>query len=407
LAAALLFIVFALPSVNPARGQRSRHPGIRKAVDIVRFENGKSSLTIPFEGENLIILPVRVNNSAPMRFLFDTGAGISVLTAKTAATLKLKKADEVDAKGVGGSVQGFLAKGVSLSIPGVTVRNQSIAVLPIDFPCELSDIAGIIGYDFIKEFVVEIDYEAKTMSFSDPQTYRYTGHGDLLPIVLDGNTPRVRARVDLAGAPPKEGMFEVDTGSDGTLVINSPFIKKHALLSLISAKVDSVHPGAGGESKTIDARLRKLEIGRYVIAEPIVTFSEDTKGSFAAEDNDGPIGNEILGRFKIVLDYSRRRAIFEPNAHLADPIDSGMSGIEFDLDDCGLSKIAKVEENSAAAEAGIKAGDEIIAINGKPHAQFSSMQIEKLLAQHGAEHSLTLNRGGKTLIVKIKLRRLM
>jgi S1-C subfamily serine protease len=157
----------------------------------------------------------------------------------------------------------------------------------------------------------------------------------------------------------------------------------------------------------VDARIRKFEIGRYVIAEPLVTFSEAREGVHAARDNDGPIGNEILRRFRIVLDYSRRRMMFEPNTHLSDPIDAGMSGIEFDPDDCGLSKIVKVEENSAADKAGIRAGDVIVAINGRPLSEFNSMQIEKLLAQHGAEHSLTLNRGGKTVVVKIKLSRLM
>jgi len=402
-------LVFAILSsaLAVAMGQGTGRPGTHQSGTNVRFENARNSITIPFEGENLIILPVRVNNSAPMRFLFDTGAGMSVLAAQTAAKLKLKKADDLDARGVGGTVQGFLAKGVSLSMGGVTVRNLPVAVLPLDFPCELSDIAGIIGYEFIKEFVVEIDYESKTMSFSNPQTYQYTGHGDLLPVELTGNTPRIRARIDLAGAPPQEGIFEIDTGSDGALTVNSPFIKKHSLLSLLGAKVDSVHRGAGGESKSVDARIRKFEIGRYVIAEPLVTFSEAREGVHAARDNDGPIGNEILRRFRIVLDYSRRRMMFEPNTHLSDPLDAGMSGIEFDPDDCGLSKIVKVEENSAADKAGIRAGDVIVAINGRPLSEFNSMQIEKLLAQHGAEHSLTLNRGGKTVIVKIKLSRLM
>jgi Aspartyl protease/PDZ domain len=402
-------LVFAIVSLDVAGaiGQGTGRPGTPKSGRKVTFENARNSVTIPFEGENLIILPVRVNNSAPMRFLFDTGAGICVLTAQTAAKLKLKKADDLDAKGVGGSVQGFLAKGVSLSVAGVTVRNLPMAVLPVDFPCEFSDIAGILGYEFIKEFVVEIDYEAKSLSFSNPQTYRYTGQGDLLPIELTGNTPRIHARIGVPDTPPIDGLFEIDTGSDGALIINSPFVKKHSLLSLLGAKVDSVHRGAGGESKGVDARIRKFEIGRYVIAEPLVTFSEDKEGAHAETDNGGPIGNEILRRFRIVLDYSRRRAMFEPNAHLSDPIDAGMSGIEFDPDDCGLSKIVKVEENSAADKAGIKAGDVIVAINGRPHAEFSSMQIEKLLAQHGAEHSLTLNRGGKTVMVKIKLLRLM
>jgi S1-C subfamily serine protease len=50
-------------------------------------------------------------------------------------------------------------------------------------------------------------------------------------------------------------------------------------------------------------------------------------------------------------------------------------------------------------------GDEIIAVDGKPANQFTSTQIEKLFMQDGAERSLTLQRDGKALVAKIKLRR--
>jgi hypothetical protein len=407
LASALLLAATVVFLPNSVLAQRSRRQKVRKPAANVRFENRRTSVTVSFEGENLIILLVRVNNSAPLKFLFDTGAGGSALNTLEANKLNLKKADDVDATGVGGSVQGYLAKGISLSIAGVKVLNQRIIVLPLDFPCELHDIAGIIGYDFINEFVTEIDYEAKTLSFSDPLTYRYTGRGDLLPLVMNENTPRLRARVQLSGAPPIEGLFEIDTGSDSALTINSPFIKKHGLLSLLGAKADSVHRGVGGEAKSVDARLLSIEIGRYVITDPLVTFSKASEGSHATEDNDGPLGNEILRRFRVVIDYSRRRLMLEPNSHVSDPIEADMSGLEFDPDDCGLCKVMKVAEDSPAAEAGIKPGDEIVAINGRPNAELTSWQIEKLLQRNGAEPSLTLNRAGKTLVVKIKLRRLL
>jgi len=47
-------------------------------------------------------------------------------------------------------------------------------------------------------------------------------------------------------------------------------------------------------------------------------------------DNDGPIGNEILRRFKVTIDYSRQRMMLEPNAHFSDPFENDMSGIAFE-----------------------------------------------------------------------------
>jgi hypothetical protein len=373
----------------------------------VQFAAGHSVLNIPFEFvDNQIILNVRANDSAPLKFMFDTGAGGSLLSAGKAAELHLSKVDSGRATGVGGSKEGYLAA-ASLSVPGVKVLNQRIFVMPLEgLPCEMRDVVGIIGYDFIKEFVVEINYEMRTISLFEPLSYRYTGQGDVIPITLKG-TPRVRARVGLPGATSLEGLFEIDTGSDGALAINSPFVTKHALAQSLKNQLAGNNTGLGGESKTIDARIGSFSLGRYTLASPIVSLSQSTEGSLSVEDNDGPIGNQILHRFTVVLDYSRRSMMLEPNSHLSDPFENDMSGIAIDSEgkDCHVFKIAGVEEKSPAAEAGILVDDEIIAVDGKPANQFTSTEIEKSLMQDGAERSLTLRRDGKARVVKIKLRR--
>jgi len=49
--------------------------------------------------------------------------------------------------------------------------------MPLEFPfCEGKDIVGIIGYEFIKEFVVEINYERRTISLFEPASFKYRGH---------------------------------------------------------------------------------------------------------------------------------------------------------------------------------------------------------------------------------------
>jgi len=395
---------------NTAFPQQKQPRRARKPLTNVQFLAGHSALNIPFDFvDNQIVLQVSVNNSAPMKFGFDTGAGATVLSARKAAGMNLKQVDTVKATGIGGRVAGYLAAGISLSVPGASVLNQRLAVLPLDsFPCELQDIEGIIGYDFIKEFVVEINYETRTINLFDPSSYQYTGHGDLIPLIIK-TTPFLRAAVTLPGKQPIEGLFELDTGSDGSLSINSPFINRHKLIDSLGAQVSNSERGLGGESKRIDARLASLQLGRFTVTGPIVGFSLAAEGSMAAEDNDGPLGNEILRRFKVTIDYSRQRMMLEPNAHFADTFESDMSGIAFDSEgrDCRVFKVAGVTEKSPAAEAGMLPGDEIVGIDGKPANQFTSTQIEKLLMQDGAERSLALSRDGKARLVKIKLRRLI
>ena|SRR5438552_8477610 len=138
----------------------------------VQFSAGHQALNIPFEFvDNQIILNVRVNDSAPLKFMFDTGAGGSLLSAGKAAELHLIKVGSARANGIGGSKEGYQAA-ASLGVPGVKVLNQRIFVVPLEgLPCEMRDVVGIIVYYFIKEFVVEINYETQTISLVDPSSY--------------------------------------------------------------------------------------------------------------------------------------------------------------------------------------------------------------------------------------------
>jgi C-terminal processing protease CtpA/Prc len=150
-------------------------------------------------------------------------------------------------------------------------------------------------------------------------------------------------------------------------------------------------------------------MGQYTVASPVVALSLETEGALSATNNDGPIGNEILRRFKLILDYSRKRMWLEPNAHLTEPFASDMSGIEFDSggDNCRVFKVTSIAENSPAAETGIQPGDEIVAIDGRAAGQFTSSEIYKLFMIEGAEHALMLRRANQSFTVKIKLRRLL
>jgi hypothetical protein len=404
----LAFALLSLSAIGLAQsssGQSTHGPS-----SDVHFTNGQSSTRIPFDFEaNEIYLRVKVNNSAPLKFGFDTGAAFSIFSARKAAALGLKLQDDVNVRGIGGTARGGLAENISLQLPGVEIIHQRLVVVPFDFfPCDAQDVDGVIGFDLMKNFVVEIDYETKVVHLYDPSTYQYDGHGDSLPLTMKG-TPRVQARVSLPGQAPIEGLFEIDTGSDGALTINLPFVKKHRLAQSARTTMAGSNTGVGGESKTIDMRLGRIELGRYVIANPLVSLSQDAEGALAVEDNDGPIGNEIFRRFKVTIDYSRQRMMLEPNTRLSDAFEHDMSGIVIDAEgkDCRVYKVAGVTDKSPAAAAGVKTGDEIIAIDGKPARLFTSSQLEKMLMQNGARHSLRLARAGQAIVVRIKLRRLI
>jgi hypothetical protein len=391
--------------------KRVRARGRRVAAQKISFAWGTQAVNIPFElYANVIFLRVRVGDSEPLWFIFDTGAGINVVNTRRAASLRLTKGVEVDAKGTGGTVAGTLATGATISLPGVAARAQRLAALPIDSiePHVGRTVDGILGYDFIKEFVVEIDYERSLISFYDPRTYRYAGRGASVPIEIRGGTPFVRTTVDLTSTDSVAGEFEIDTGSDGALGVYDYFVKARGLLRRLPRASLSKQTGAGvgGDTSFVEARVKDLRLGRFRIENPVVSLSVD-EDEGERPKYDGMIGTEVFRRFRVHLDYARRRLILEPNSHFREPYESDMSGVDVVAEgaDFRTFRITGVKPNSPGAQAGLREGDVLTQIDGRAAAEFTLDEISRMFTRDGREYALAVRRGEETLRTAIKLRR--
>ena len=199
-------------------GQKSQPP-----VTNARFDLGNSALRIPLEiDNNLILLRVNVNGSQPLKFIFDTGAAISLISSKRAAELGLKSQGQFDAAATGGRIQGATIEGVEFRVQGAKVSKLTVASFPLPTPPGF-DFDGIIGCDFIKQFVIEIDYLKRIMNLYDPRTYRYVGRGKSLPLILIGqNSPLVDAKILLAGRVPVRAKLEVDNTVNNYMIMWMP-----------------------------------------------------------------------------------------------------------------------------------------------------------------------------------------
>ena len=410
---ALVCMLLLIPAISGiAAGQRPRkNPPVRKpqgAAQKVRFASGKSALKIPFElFGNLALLQVRVNNSKSLRFILDTGADVTVIDARRAKALRLKPQGKIVGSGGGGTAEATFTRGVSVSLPGVALLNQTIYVLPLEPLSAIGrEIDGVLGNDILKEFVVEIDYSTKTINLYEPQNYQYSGSDKIIPLMMDEGLPFVRASVTPEGRAPIEAKFEIDSGSTGALLLNTPFVEKHQVLASVPKTIQTNIGGVGGMAKTLIGRVNSLRLGRFVIDHPITRFAQATQGDYASSKYDGLIGGEILRRFKVVFDYSRRQMILEPNPYFAEPYEIDMSGITLVVDGDDFL-VDDVDENSPAAEAGVLGGDILVAINGRLAAETGLDQIRTMFMQDGKEYLLSLRRNGKVVQVKLKLRRLI
>src|SRR6266404_1272041 len=402
---ALILLIPLHTTAQQIRDKTGRNP-VNPAPNY-RFASGTSALGIPFQlSSNLVLVRLRVNNSRPLWFLFST-ASTSVIDTRIAKELGLP----VQGKEALGGIEAGLIPGISLGLPGVTALNLTVASLPLDFLSSIMGraIAGTIGYDFISRFVIEVDYAAKKINVHAPATYRYSGSGNFLPIKFIDKRPFVPVKITMEGRKAVEGMFDLETGSSGVMVVQRSFAEAHQLLNSVKGfRLGNVGGVGGSMSRTLQGRVRNIQVGRFVINNPLVSFSQAEPGK-EATDGDGQIGGEVLRRFRLILDYSRQRVILEPNEHLAEPVEADMSGFELVAEGADLKTLTinEVLANSPAAEAGLQEEDELTAINGRPVTEFSLEQIRQMLKQERKEYVLTLKRGSQTLQVKVKLRRLI
>jgi hypothetical protein len=372
-------------------------------------------VTIPFELANRhVIVNVSVNKSRPLSFVLDTGASTAIIRTNTAKELGLSLHGSVNGRGAGaGSQVGSRVRDAVWSLVGLERFTQPVAAaLPMpELPSALGrDVAGIIGGEFIKQFVMELDTQARLIRLHDRAAFAYSGHGETLPLEFNANGhPVVRATVTPLGRTPLQGRFLLDTGSGLALALHSPFVSEQKLLTAQSKTIRVIGlTGAGGRSNGRLGRVTALQIGSFTLKNPITVFSEDKSGAFADRSLAGNIGFQIAGRFRIFLDYGRQRIILEPSATFDEPFDRAFSGLALRAEgsDYRTFRIREVLEESPATDAGLAGGDIIEAIDGIPADQLTLSAITELLEKPVA-YSLKIRRAQQTIEVTLTPRRLI
>jgi hypothetical protein len=290
------------------------------------------STTIPIEVANdNVYLRVEVKDGTPpLSFLLDTGDKYAVLDLARARQLGFDLSGDVVVRGGGeNSVHGSFLRRARFRVSGLRRFSQALALaVPLGEVARRKGhaIDGILGSDFIRRFVVEIDYGKRQLTFRDRRFFSYGGAGKSLPITFDAEDhPRVRAQLIVGGHPLPEGDFVLDLGASRAVILNTPFVQSEpALAHLPTAQSTSARPaaaGIGGAVRGRDVRVEALRLGEWLLRQPVVLLVEDSRAAAAEASVQGTIGGEALRRFVVILDYGQRRVILEPTGRLAEPFE--------------------------------------------------------------------------------------
>jgi predicted aspartyl protease len=260
---------------------------------IVRF--GESDATVPSRFGNHILISVSVNGS-PMELALDTGSNYSLIAAPLAEKLELKR---VKGNYVGCTLPEYAR--VEIKIGKIVIENQrlcpklqygvdsNVAESPVRVP-------GLLGYDFLRNFVVAVDYLHGVVVLHNPSTFKHRpdeGYVGEVPFRLVNGRPHI----DLTIVFPDESKRTIDalldTGSWLPLMLTDPILK------VVNKRLPN-HWEFGREWTLGRLRFQDYESNKSNLAWPI--------------DFDAVLGNPALALYRIIFDYPHNRLMLSDSS---------------------------------------------------------------------------------------------
>jgi S1-C subfamily serine protease len=164
--------------------------------------------------------------------------------------------------------------------------------------------------------------------------------------------------------------------------------------------------GVGGPSTGYVTRGKSMTLGSVAVDNIVVTMANQIKGAFAGSDYSGNIGGGILKRFVVTFDYGNQTMYLKPlPGPVADTGTFDRSGMWINVGDGGF-KIVDVTKGGPAEAAGLKAGNVVTEVDGKPAADTHLYDLRLRLRNEkpGTVVNLRVKDGSTVKNVKVTLR---
>lgn len=343
-----------------------------------------------------------------LQFILDTGsAGISLDTNTCVALgIPLTPTDRI-VRGVGGSKTVSFAMDRTLLLPGLQVDSLDFHVNDYELISQVYglQVDGIVGYSILSKFIVQVDYDTETISVYEKGPFTYPKGGHLLRPSLT-LIPIVNANLK-NGKAQHNNRYYFDTGAGMCLLLSHQFVKDSAILSSRKKQrkvIQTEAQGLGGKMAMDITTIQEFKLGSYTFRNVPVYLFDDITNVTAYPFLGGMIGNDLLRRFNLILNYGKKEIYLMPNSHYKDPFDYSYTGLIIYLID-GRIEVTDIIKGSPAEKAGIQKGDIIIAIN---NFFSNNLQLYRdILKNVGTRPTLLIMRDKELMIKKIQIKSIL
>jgi len=280
-------------------------------------QNAKAPAEIPFEFlHHQIVVQVKVNGKGPFNMLIDTNTDPSAIDTATAKELGLQIGTN-GAPATGGGTETnmiYPTRLTTVELGSISAKEVAAATINLSKISERmgKPIHGVLGFSFLKDRIIQIDYANSTLRFFAVSPYAQIGltPNTVNTIALSFRREDGEVIVDAVFINNQKMRATLDTGSSGTFALTPEAV---AILKLDEQAQDgqtkqSVGYNGGYENKS--GVLKSVRLGRYSAESMPAEFWLPNTGHDKKKFQVN-IGNGFFQDFMMTFDFKNKIVVFE------------------------------------------------------------------------------------------------
>ncbi|MCC6753473.1 MAG: aspartyl protease family protein [Saprospiraceae bacterium] len=337
--------------------------------------------------QSFILVDVQIERLLPLKLIFDTGAEHTILFDRQVTDL-FENIYQREIRVIGSDLQtelpALLSVPVSLSF-GKAFQYQTPLIILQENNTSISriigeNVHGILSASNFSNYLIQIDYSGKWI-YLHPRSQKIPDAFHEVDLNMYKNKPYLETEIALANGTRQSVQLLIDTGASLSLLLYRDSTDRFAIpKALVPAYLGS---GLGGLLTGYVGKIDALRVGTYELREVVSHYMmvETPLAKAEKQVKNGLIGNLVLERFHLYLDYLHSKLYLKPSRKFDEEMPYDKSGM---LVICGGADLQHymvgfVVPGSPAFEAGIRESDEILRVNGMPASMLNLGKLNALL----------------------------
>ncbi|MEO6188518.1 MAG: aspartyl protease family protein [Ginsengibacter sp.] len=341
--------------------------------------------------------------SQPFNFILDTGSGGISLDSTTTEEFNVPHVPSGrTVSGIAGIREVDVARNHSLTFQGLKVDSLDFYINDYEILSSVygQKIDGIIGYSFLSRYIVKINFDSLQIEVFEPGNIGYPKGGFTLHPLF---TALPIQTLTIKDAREINANFYIDTGAGLCFLMSQKFQEDSLVLKKKRKPISVQVQGLGGKKQMLLTIIKSVKIGPYKFRRVPTNILDDEFNAISYPFLGGLIGNDILRRFNMTINYPQREIHLIPNSHYNDEFDYSYTGMNMYYLD-GVIIADDVIDGSPADKAGLKMGDIILAVNNNFSNDISTYR--NLMQNVGERLTLLVNRDNKIMMIAFKVGRI-